>query len=63
MEASAKRMLLGIFLMLLSIWSSIFGVVDQVPLFSVIGVFLPIAAVICFFLGFCAKADGEENQP
>ena len=62
MKPNVKQMLLGIFLMLVSIWSLIFGVVDEVFLFSAVGVFLPIIAVICFFLGFCAKRDGKEKD-
>jgi len=62
MKRNIKQMVLGIFLMLVSVWSLIFGVVDDIPLFSAVGVFLPVVAVICFFLGFCAKEDRKGND-
>jgi di/tricarboxylate transporter len=50
-----KKMLLGIFLLILSVWCYLFGVVDDLVLFSFIGVFLPIAAIVVFLIGFFEK--------
>ena len=47
-----KNMMMGLFLMLVSIWSYIFGVVDQVTLFCFIGVFGIIPAVVFFLVGY-----------
>ncbi len=52
-----KNMLMGIFLLILSVWCYIFGVADDVLLFSLLGVFLPIPAIIIFLLGFFNKGD------
>ncbi|MFI3171201.1 MAG: hypothetical protein R3Y58_02335 [Eubacteriales bacterium] len=52
-----KNMLMGIFLLILSIWFYIFGVVDDVPPFNILGVFLPILAIIIFLFGFFDKGD------
>ena len=57
-----KKMLLGIFLLLLSIWSFAFGVVDDVVLFCAIGVFLPIPAIIAFVLGFFQREDKQQTK-
>ena len=57
-----KKMLLGIFLLLLGIWSLIFGVVDDVVLFCAIGVFLPIPAIVAFFLGFFNREDKQQTK-
>ena len=50
-----KNMLMGIFLLLLSIWCYHFGTVDDVVLFTFIGVALPIPATIVFLVGFFDK--------
>ena len=50
-----KNMMMGLFLMLVSIWSLIFGVVDDLPLFCFIGVFGVIPAVIFFLVGYFDK--------
>jgi len=55
-----KKILLAIFLMLLSIWCLIFGTLDDVTLFLFIGVYLPIVAVIIFIVGYFEK--NQKNQ-
>jgi len=55
-----KKIHLGIFLMLLSIWCLIFGTLDDVTLFLFIGVYLPIVAVIIFIVGYFEK--NQKNQ-
>ncbi|WP_458862446.1 hypothetical protein [Acidaminobacterium chupaoyuni] len=54
-----KKMLMGIFLLILSVWCYNFGVVDDVVVFSFLGVFLPIPAIIIFLLGFFNR--NEKN--
>ena len=55
-----KKIHLGIFLMLLSIWCLIFGTLDNVTLFLFIGVYLPIVAIIVFLIGFFDK--DQQNK-
>jgi hypothetical protein len=55
-----KKMLLGIFLLILSVWCYLFGVADDVGLFSFVGVFLPIAAIVVFSLDFLRKTIGRD---
>ena len=50
-----KKMLSGIFLLLLAIWSLIYGVVDDFGIGCLIGVILPIAALISFAIGYFEK--------
>ncbi len=50
-----KKILLGIFLMLLSIWCLIFGSIDNWVPALFIGAYLPIVAIIVFLLGFFDK--------
>ena len=50
-----KNMLLGIFLLLLAIWSLIFGVADNLAILCWIGIILPIPALISFILGYSEK--------
>lgn len=52
-----KKMMLGLFFLLLSIWCLIFGVVDDAGLFSFVGVLLPIVAIIVFLIGFFQKEN------
>ena len=54
-----KNMMMGLFLMLVSIWSYIFGVVDKVTLFLFIGVFGTIPAVIFFLVGYFEKSKKD----
>ena len=50
-----KQMLLGIFLLVLSIWCVILGKLDDFTALLFIGVFLPVVAGVCFLLGFLKK--------
>lgn len=50
-----KNMLLGIFLLLLAIWSLIFGVTDDLAVFCFVGVILPIPALISFITGYFSR--------
>ena len=50
-----RKIHLGIFLMLLSIWCLIFGTLDNATLFLFIGAYLPIVAIIVFLVGFFDK--------
>ena len=50
-----KKMLLGIFLLLLGIWSLIFGEVDDLGIVCFVGVVLPIPALIAFVAGYFEK--------
>ena len=50
-----KQMLIGIFLLPLCVWCYLFGVVDQAALFAVLGVLLPIPAVLLTLYGFFNK--------
>ena len=52
-----KQMLMGIFLLLLGVWCYLFGVVDQAALFAVLGVLLPIPAVLLTLYGFLIKIN------
>ena len=56
-----RKIHLGIFLMLLSIWCLIFGTLDNVTLFLFIGVYLPIVAIIFFSLVFLIRIS-EINR-
>ena len=50
-----KKIHLGIFLMLLSMWCLIFGSLDNWTPALFVGVYLPIAAIIVFLLGLFDK--------
>ena len=50
-----KNMLLGIFLLLLAIWSLIFGISDNLPILCWIGLILPVPALIAFIMGYSEK--------
>ena len=50
-----KKMLMGIFLLVLSVWCLIFGVVDDIAFFAALGVILPFPAIILTFYGFFHK--------
>lgn len=50
-----KKMLLGIFLMVLSVWFLIYGQLDDLLVCSLLGVFLPIPAVVYAIWGFREK--------
>ena len=50
-----KNMMMGLFLMLVSIWSMIFGIADNLPLFCAIGVFGVIPAAVFFLVGYFKK--------
>ena len=50
-----KRMLLGIFLLLLSIWCLIYGRMDDLTPLLFVGTFLPFAAIPVFLYGFFLK--------
>ena len=52
-----KNMLLGLFLMLLSIWFLMVTDAIDLLLFYSLGMCLPIPAIILFFLGYHHKAD------
>jgi len=47
-----KKIHLGIFLMLISVWCLIFGSLDNWTPALFVGVYLPIVAVIVFLIGF-----------
>ena len=57
-----KQMLMGIFLLLLGVWCYLFGVVDQAALFAVLGVLLPIPAVLLTLYGFFNKNKSGLSQ-
>lgn len=50
-----KRMLLGIFLMLCSIWCMLFGVVGNTGILITMSLPLALAAAGCFISGFAEK--------
>jgi hypothetical protein len=50
-----KKMLLGIFLLILSVWCYLFGVKEDVVLFYFIGMCLPVVAIVVFLVGFFEK--------
>ena len=50
-----KKMLLGIFLLLLSIWCLIFGKLDDLVILLFAGSLLPVVAIPVFFFGFFHK--------
>jgi len=52
-----KKILLGIFLMLLSVWCLIFGSIENWTPVLFVGVYLPFVAIIVFLLGFFDKAN------
>lgn len=52
-----RGMLTGIFIMLLSIWSFIFGYVDNTTVFLFASLALLVAAVFAFIIGFINDKD------
>lgn len=50
-----KKMLMGIFLLLLSIWCFIFAELMDASIMLLPAISLPIPALICFLLGFAEK--------
>lgn len=54
-----KKMLLGLFLMLLSLWLLIWGIADDLALFCYISIFLLASGTITFILGF-SQEDGKH---
>lgn len=50
-----KHMLLGIFLMVLSIWCLVYGKLDELPIVMFLGLLLPLIAVVFFVGGFSSK--------
>lgn len=47
-----KKMQLGIYLLLLSIWCLIFGISDDFALLCYISLFLMLSSIVSFFLGY-----------
>jgi len=47
-----KKMMLGLFLMLLSIWCLIFGIADHADLFIIVAVALPVFAIYLLSLRY-----------
>ena len=56
-----KKMMLSIFLMLLSIWCLIFGIADNSDLFIIVAVALPIFAIFFFFSGYLEKETDPKS--
>lgn len=56
-----KPMLLGIFLMLCSIWCLIFRVVGNTGIFATMSLPLALAAAGCFIGGFAEKTPKERD--
>ena len=57
MNKEFKWMLLGIFLLLLSLWCLIYGKLDDLGLLLFVGAILPAAAVPVFLYGFFHKGS------
>ena len=56
-----KKMLLGIFLLLLSLWCLVYGKLDDLTVLLFVGTFLPLAAIAVFCAGFFTKEDGKRG--
>ena len=56
-----KKMMLSIFLMLLSIWCLIFGIADNADLFIIVAVALPVFAIFFFVTGYLEKENTAET--
>ena len=56
-----KKMMLSIFLMLLSIWCLIFGIADNADLFIIVAVALPIFAIFSFVTGYLEKETDPKS--
>ena len=57
-----KKMLLGIFLLLLSLWCLVYGKLDDLTVLLFVGTVLPIPAIVFFCAGFLAKEDGKRGE-
>lgn len=57
-----KKMLLGIFLLLLSIWCLIYGKLDDLTILLLVGTILPAPAIAVFCAGFFAKEDRKRRE-
>ena len=56
-----KKMMLGLFLMLLSIWCLIFSIADNADLFIIVAVALPIFAIYFFITGYLEKETDPKS--
>ena len=57
-----KKMLLGIFLLVLSIWCLVDGKLDDLTILLFVGSVLPILSIVCFFAGFFAKEEKRRDE-
>ena len=60
-QKSIKKMLLGIALLVFSVWSLIYGYLDQFTVVMYAGVLFHWVGIILVILGF-VSSDGENEQ-